>query len=237
MFGFRSKNILAIGVVAALAGACADTTGIGDTGSVRVTLQQAGTVLAPAASPAWVNLSGADMEGLDRALIASLEVTVTSIAFLPVDEDDPDDPSGMGMGDGDMDGTSWISLPLGEPVPLDLLALPSEMDSPIVIAAGDVPVGDYRKVRLFVENATISFTEAITKGNATFDAEVDHPVDIPSAANSGLKTDAIFSVVADDVGAVSDVNLLFDPTATFKNVTVTGSGRVILAPVIKAHMN
>ncbi len=71
--------------------------------------------------------------------------------------------------------------------------------------------------------------DVLTVGQATFAADSTHAVRIPSAENTGLKTDIAFTVEAD-----TDVNLLFSPDATFQNVTATGNGQVILAPVIKA---
>ncbi|MCH7473926.1 MAG: DUF4382 domain-containing protein, partial [Gemmatimonadetes bacterium] len=106
----------------------------------------------------------------------------------------------------------------------------------LVIASGAVPVGSYGDVRLFVDQATIRFKVAIDLGVAfSFAADTDYPVTIPSATETGLKTDAEFTVEADAQGDINDVNLLFNPGATFLNVTGTGTGEVILAPVIRAR--
>ena len=43
---------------------------------------------------------------------------------------------------------------------------------------------------------------------------------------------ATFTVEADAEGNVNDVNLLFSTGSTFPDVSATGSGRVMLAPVI-----
>ena len=79
-----------------------------------------------------------------------------------------------------------------------------------------------------ISNASIVLNTTIGVGQATFAADSSHAVRIPSAENTGLKTDIAFTVAAD-----TDVNLLFSPDATFQNVTATGNGQVILAPVIK----
>jgi len=112
----------------------------------------------------------------------------------------------------------------------------TEDESPLVIASGAVLVGDYASVRLFVDEAVIRFSEAVSLGlSLTFDADFDYDVSIPSGEETGIKTDAEFSVVADAEGNVNDVGLLFSPGATFLNVTGTGSGEVILAPVIRGR--
>jgi hypothetical protein len=225
----RAFGLAAAFTAMAVGGACTDTTGTlnsTDTGSVEVTLQRASVQLAPAADFA-VFLSDAGLQGkVDPSSVDSLFVTVTSIGFLPVEAEDTGEESEDPM---------WMWLDLPDPVTLDLLALPTEGDSPIVIAAGDVPVGDYRKVRMIVGGAAVFFNQAMTVGQAAFDVDTEYPVDVPSGAQSGLKTDATFSVVGDDVGDPTAVNLLFDPDATFKNVTATGSGKVKLAPVIKVR--
>ena len=80
-------------------------------------------------------------------------------------------------------------------------------------------------------------------GVAAFDADegyveddtttwVVHPVEIPSAQNTGIKADIDLVV---EEGAEGDVGLLFDADATFANVIATGNGRVKMPPVIKVR--
>lgn len=156
--------------------------------------------------------------------VASLVIRVTDIEVLPVGGDEDDDGA-------------WISLTLPDTVDLDLMALPTTAGSPLVVASGALPVGDYQNVRLFVASATIEFTGPLSLGGAvTFDANVMYDVTIPSGAQTGLKTDAAFSVTADGQGNVNDVDLLFSTGSTFQNVTGTGTGEVILAPVIRGDV-
>jgi len=155
--------------------------------------------------------------------VSSLTVTVTRVQFLRADSTE----------DGD---SGWVEVALDEPATLDLLALPTTDESPIVFASGTVEAGSYRQVRLFVNDAQITFSRDLTVGQATFTADTEYPVTIPSVDQTGIKTDAAFDVVADDTGAVADVPLFFDPSATFVNATVAGSGTVMLAPVITANM-
>jgi hypothetical protein len=89
---------------------------------------------------------------------------------------------------------------------------------------------------MIVADASIYFNNMISVGNQTYDVDMEYAVDVPSGAQSGLKTDVSFTVEADP--ATADplaVNVLFDPDMTFNNVTATGSGRVKLTPVIKTR--
>jgi len=151
--------------------------------------------------------------------VLSLVFTVDSIQFLPLAADDAE--------------SAWQSLDV-DPVEIDLAALPTSGNPPLVVAAGALPAGDYRQVRLFVSGATITFANPISLGNAkTFDADTPYPVEIPSASNTGIKTDLSFSVVDDGMGNTLGVELMFEPTASYQNVNVTGAGTVMMAPVIK----
>jgi len=128
----------------------------------------------------------------------------------------------------------WIPFVLDEPLTVDFMALPAPNESPVVIASGSVPVGTYRNVRLFVEDEFVVFSEPFTVGNSVFDMDTEYPVVIPSAEKTGIKTDLTFTVTADNEGNEEEVNLLFDTEATFRGVTATGSGKVMLPPVLKA---
>lgn len=204
-------------MAAALAGsiACSDTTAPA-TGQVSMNLSRsAGAALQSAialfSSPAGVNGS------IQTSEVTSLTITVTDIQVRQVIDDEAADTLG------------WIAFALDDAVELDLMALPVEGDSPVTIATGTLPEGDYAGVRLMISGANIVLNTTIAVGQATFAADSTHAVRIPSAENTGLKTDIAFTVEAD-----TDVNLLFSPDATFQNVTATGNGQVILAPVIKA---
>lgn len=219
MLAPRFSRVGALVLAAGLASACTDTSGIGSQGQVTVTMQQTSDgIVAQTANGWYASVTGGERVFIDKHDVESLVVTVTEIQFLPKNESGDDD-------------AMWESLLIERAVDLDLMALPTEGDSPIVIASGEVEVGDYRMVRLFVGDATIMLNTAISLGQAiTFDAgEPGHEVMIPSGTETGIKTDAEFSVIAD-----TDVNLLFDPASTFLNVTATGNGQVILAPVIRA---
>ena len=218
MFASRLSRGGALVLVVTLAGACAVGLGVGDREQVTVTMQQTSDgFFTPAVNGWYASVAGSERVFISQDDVAELTVTITEIQFLPVSEEGADAP--------------WESLPLGAVVELDLMALPTEGESPIVIATGEVLVGDYRMLRLLVTGGNIVFSIEVALGRAiTFEAgEPGHVVTIPSGMEPGIKTDAEFSVIAD-----TDVNILFDPAATFFNVAVTGNGQVILAPVIRA---
>jgi hypothetical protein len=216
---FRSSRAGTLVLTTVALAGCGDL-GPGSEANIEVTMQQSDAALA-SAPEGWLGStrSAGDASGnISRDTVAALVVRISSVQFLPTTGDSASD-------------AAWVSLDLASPVVLDLLDLPTEGASPLVIASGAVPVGEYGKVRLFVDSAAIEFKGPINIGAAvSFAAGVAHQVDIPSAAQTGLKTDIAFTV---EEGA--DVNLLFDPSTTFTNVTATGSGRVILTPVIRSR--
>lgn len=212
-------------LLAALAlGACSDT-GPGTTGSLSVTMQQTSQIFAQVAPTLVADLAGGEAVAVAVApdTVASLTVRVTRIDVLSEGDSAAADSSG-----------AWQSLDLSAPVLVDLATLPVEGSSPLVIASGRLPVGAYANVRLFVDSAAMTFKGPLSLGaGASFDAGTVYQVTIPSAAQTGLKTDASFTVDADSTGTANDVNLLFSPSSTFQNISVTGNATVTLAPVIR----
>jgi hypothetical protein len=213
----------AIGVLAvAFAFACSDSTGV-ETGTINISMQQSDAVLLQVVDGWFASVTGSQIS-LDPDDVASLNITVTELEFLE-----------GASGDGVSDNSSWTGFELPSPATVDLMALPTEGESPLLIAAGPVPVGDYRHVRLYVSDATIEFTVPIEIGQAqNFAAGTPYPVEIPSVDETGIATDVTFTVVADDVGDPTDVMLFFAPEATFANVTANGAGDVMLTPVVNA---
>lgn len=130
-------------------------------------------------------------------------------------------------------GGPWESFDI-EPVTLDLAAIaPGEGR---VLAAADLPEGDYTMVRLFLSDARIVFGEDVVVGPRTFaatdegGAEVVHALEIPSADQTGLKVPTgRFSVDAEGGTAA----LVFEPEQTLATVVATGSGRVMMSPVLR----
>lgn len=218
-----SNRLPALALCVALA-ACTDQAGME---SVDVTLQQTDGMLTQAVSGWYASITGGSSTtaAIDPDTVASLTITITDIEFLPV---------GNAAAEGDE--SAWMPLPLPEPVELDLMSLPTEDGSPLVIVSGAVDVGRYADVRLFTSSASIVFTGPIDLSEAgEFEGGMSYNVSIPSGEHTGIKTDASFNVEADAQGNINNVNLLFSPGATFLNVTGTGTGEVILAPVIRSR--
>jgi hypothetical protein len=152
--------------------------------------------------------------------VQSLTIQFTDVAFLPV-------------GASENDAASWQTLTLAAPVTLDLMALPTTTDGSVEIAAGSVPVGQYQMVRLMVGEGEIVFKGPISLGGAaSFDGGTPYAVTIPSGSQTGIKTDVSFEVTEGQDATANAAYLVFTPGTTFQNVTVTGNGGVMLAPVI-----
>lgn len=215
----RSLHVALLAVFAGGSAACGllDSSATGD---VRVTMQQSDAALSPAMSGWFASVAGVDgaAAAISKDAVQSLTITVNEIQFLPKAAEAQAADEGV-----------WISLVVD--ATFDLMALPTTDGSPLVIATGSLDVGNYGDVRLFVASAQIVFKQDVSLGvSFTFTAgEPGYPVDIPSGPETGIKTDAEFTVEAD-----TDVSLLFSPSATFLNVTGTGDGHVILAPVIRS---
>lgn len=243
----RARLSLIVASVVAVAGACSDSTGSRAMGSVEVTMQQISDPFASSGAELQLSLTPSEATArVDKDAVDSLFVWVTRIGFLPVDS--------MGTDSTDADSTAadstqsdttdtdaddqypWIWMDLDSVIRIDLMALPSDTDSVVVIGAGAVPAGDYRKVRMIVDDASVYFKQMISVGNREYDIDTEHHVDVPSGAQSGLKTDLAFTVAADETtGDPTAVNLLFDPNMTFDKVTATGSGKLKITPVLKSR--
>lgn len=219
----RFLQVGALVLVGVIPGACSDGTGLGDPEQIDVTMQQAGVGAAQMVAGWSASIQGAEVTSISAADVSSLEVTVTEIQFLP--SSSPPDEA---------DDGAWVTLDLGASVVIDLASLPTEGESPLVIASGSVPAGSYRSVRLFASSATVVFSAPIDLGVAfNFEARVEYAVEIPSGAQTGIKSDADFTVEEGAEGETNDVHLLFDPSATYLNVSGTGNGVVFLTPVIR----
>ena len=217
--GVTRLSVLAL--TAAVAAGC-DTVGPEGTGNVQVTMQKIASATATQALvDGFASAADGSYGSIDAGDVMSLTMQLDSIQFLLADAN----------------GGGWITLVLAvdpeadpvvlDPVELDLKALPTD-DAPLTIAVGDLTRGSYQSVRLFVSGAMIVFDIEVSVGGFTLAAGDSHPVTIPSGEQTGLKTDLAFIV-----DASTTVNLFFDEDATFRNVTATGSEKVILTPVLR----
>jgi len=211
----RSAVVTALG----LAAACSDTPNTPDIVDVEFRSQRAPGVSSALASSLFLSAAGGAAISPDT--IASLNVTVESIQVLPLLNNAAEG-----------DDAAWMTVPI-DPVTLDLTMLPTTDESPLVIASGKLPEGGYTNVRLFVGATSIVFKGPISLGSGiNFNGGEEYPVTIPSAAQTGIKTDMVFNAVQN-----TEVTLVFDEGASYANVTLAGNGVVILAPVIRAPGN
>ena len=223
---FQTSRVwAAMAALAAGAGVACQSAGgpSAETAEVRVTMSRQGPAVAPQAVAEWFASAAGLQARIDLETVDSLMVTLDRIEFLPAVQDDEDENGENGENGG------WQSLDV-EDVRFDLLALPATDETGLVLVIGELPVGDYRNVRLFVSDVMVWFNTPIQIGAAfTYDADVGYEVVVPSGDQTGIKTDQGFSVPVEG----ADVALVFDENATLANVTATGNGKVILAPVLR----
>ncbi len=223
----RLLGIILMGALAVGAAGCSDSTGADGTVPVTVSLRIDGTAPAAAAiDGAALVLAGP----IDPSEVTSLVVNVTGLSFLSCSTD-------CAGSDADPDSDccgQWYNVSVGDaPVPIDLMALPTEENNPLVIASGKLPIGEYQRIRINVGEALIWFSTDQSKGQALFPANPDptldegYPVTVPSGR---LNTNVGLTVEDDGTGVAVEVSLVFDPNMTFQNVHTTGSGKVILTP-------
>ncbi|UCF39735.1 MAG: DUF4382 domain-containing protein [Gemmatimonadota bacterium] len=248
---------LALGSLLLGLAACSDAgTGAGEMADATISLQQG--VVEPLLDAALVLPAGyestTDPAGnsgppvhrgpIDPSLVDSLMVTVTRVEVLP----DPQQfefgekfawggpNTGQGghgqhrFGKGTYDG-DWYSLDVVGNGRIDLMHLPAEADNGLIVAAGEIPPGVYSHVRLFVSDAMIWFNTIIERPNGVrFEPEVGYTVVIPSVEETGIKTHVDFEVP--DGG--SEIVLVFDTENMMARAVATGSGEIIVAPVLKS---
>jgi hypothetical protein len=126
----------------------------------------------------------------------------------------------------------WYALDVLANGEIDLMALPVEEGDGLVLAAGEIPAGEYKHARLFVSSATIRFNETIERpSGVVFEAGEYYEVYVPSADVSGIKTQAGFIVSE----GTSEVVLAFDGEATLRHVVVTAEGTIVVPPVFMSY--
>ncbi len=111
---------------------------------------------------------------------------------------------------------------------VDLLALPSDG---ITLVDSSLPEGSYDALRFYLTgDPTITLNQSVQVGRTTFEAG-SHTLVIPSADQNGIRLAADFTV--DAAGQV--LTVLVDDQATVNHVTATGSGRLMIAPVLNVR--
>lgn len=219
---FTTNKMHGLAVMAAVSGA-ALVNGCSDSGPTLAPSQTriaiADGAATHAALPLTLSVSGS-LVSIPASAVDQLEIEFTDIAYLA-------------PGDDENAESSWLTLTL-DAVTVDLMAIPAEDVGSFLLGEADVPVGDYRKVRLLTGDGTIVFNQTVTVPGMTFDPDTEYPVTIPSGDQTGLKVTVSFEVVEGEEGEANAAYILFEPGTTFQNVTVTGSGTIILTPVLRS---
>lgn len=159
-----------------------------------------------------------------------------------VGEQPAEEPADENVSNGGVSGASWMTVELAEGTVLviDLTELPPEAiptdgsadDAGLEIAAGELPQGIYRNVRLLGE-ATITFTEDLTMGSAEYVAGEPYPLEIPSSESSGVKVQTPkFCIGGDGTAAVT---IVFDGSASIKKIKLKPGG-ARMVPVMRADV-
>ncbi len=161
---------------------------------------------------------GSSLGNISLDDVAAINVTITAVDVLPAS------------------GEPWLSLDLAVAggVTVDLMALSA---AEVVIATATLPADDYVDARLFVEEGTLVLSQQVCLGQAApagpgcLAEGVDHSLFIPSADQTGIKTDAHFTIAE---GGADDVTLVFEAEATVRNIAwAPGLGEIIVEPVIR----
>ena len=222
MFSYKNLRVCSV-AIPLLAAGCADGTGP-TTGTVNVMMQQSSAV-ALAANPGPSFVTASPMSAVAPDQVTSLVLIIEEVQFLPVVEDTVEGQ--------EPEEAAWVSVAASD-LTIDLMALPTDAETPQQVAVGELPVGAYSGVRFVVTSATIVFSSTLTVGNTQFVADAEHAVKVPSGV---IKTDLALDVVAGEgEGQENTASLLFGPDASFQNLTATGNGQVILNPVLKAKL-
>ena len=230
-------------VLALLAAAC-DQGGTGPAGAradTRFLISQAGG----GASASMVALAdgGSPEDGHGNSLspsdVRSINIHVTGIAALPLGNDSVED-------------RDWVRL-TATPRWLNLLTLPTQPDSGLQVARGNLPAGTYGHLRLLFDTANIVFAKTVTLGHGdhvrTFHADSIYklyaggfgmPEDSASeqedddADHFGIVVPATTFTVAND--SSSTITIVFNPAQSLQRVLVTGKG-LRIRPVMGAARN
>lgn len=218
------KKLRSIAVVAAVAtvgivGACSDSGPTLAPSQTRISIAD-GALAHRAAPTLMLDVSGT-LVAIPASDVEKLEIALTDIAYL-------------GTGDDENAESAWQTFSLGATVTVDLMAIPAEEAGSFLLGEADVPVGDYQKVRLMVGEGTIVFNKDVTVPGTTFNSGEAYPVTVPSGNQTGLKVTVSFEVIEDGEPEENGAYIVFEPGTTFQNVTVTGSGSIMLAPVLRA---
>lgn len=211
-------------VLASLAAACGgDSTGPETSASVQVTIRKSTPGPGPVntASPG-TPADPTTAEILTSSDLSALEVTIDRVEVLP---------SGA-QGD-----DAWVSVSvIGDSKTADLLTL-AESGNGEPLASSDLDPGDYRNVRIFVSDASVTFRQTTTvegTGGASsreFEGGTPHPLTIPGA-QSGIELATGTITVPSPGGGM--IRVLVDTRASVGTIAVSEQG-LIMSPALTAE--
>jgi len=150
---------------------------------------------------------------IDLSNVQSVNVTLTGVIVYPEDEEGEIDVPDPGDDMEHESGAGPISL-LSHPATFDLLTLTGGISA--LLASGEVPAGEYSRIRLEVSSAELVYMDATT---APLKLE-SNKVDIPIQFDLSVNEDA-------------SITLDFDAAASVQ-VNETATGTLILRPVVTA---
>ena len=176
-------------------------------------------------SPSFMSAPAESPEGarsVEQDTVQSLVVTVVGIDVLL-----------EGASDTSATSSAWTSLDLSSSFDLNLMALPTGDAAAQLVASGAVRAGTYTHVRLRVTNPRIVFKGDVSFGaGGILEGGAEYAVVIPSSQQTGIKVAVGVTVEAD---ASTDIALVFDSAESLSNVAITGTGQVIMSPVIRVR--
>lgn len=207
----RVRSLCTIVALSAVA-ACNDSIAPGEMATVEIRLQQTAFPVLPYD---FVDTTLV----VDRGAVSRLNVVVRDVEFLPADQ-----------AGNEATPTAWVPLGLTIPVMVDLVGLPTEDFSSLLLTSGELEAGAYSNVRLLVSRATITFGAEVDLG-VLFAYEVDstYVVEVPAGDSTGLVTGRALAI--DERSEA--ISLLFDADSSFVGVTATDTGVVNLLPVLR----
>lgn len=203
----RSLGVLTLATLALVA--CDDDDGItGVEGAAEVQVR-----MASAGSSAATSLP-TSLQTISEPSRAVLELDVVESIILPI-----------GAVEARQEGAGWVEIGRVD-ADIDLLSLPEDG---VELVGGDIPEGDYDRLRFFLTaDPIVVLTETVRVGRTTYPAG-PNPLRIPSVDQAGFRVAADFDVDDDD-GEI--LTLFVDEDATLGRVKATGSGTLMIAPVL-----
>jgi len=165
-------------------------------------------------------LDDGSLASLTVGSVHSVHVRVTGVQALPANLDENSE-------------AAWVSLSVQGGGEFDLMQLSV---AAVELARGELEAGTYRSVRLFFDEASITFHTPVTVGAGpaarTYEAGEPYPLTVPSGAQTGIKVPSAGFIVTEATGG--EVSIVFDADASVQSVQALPTG-VQMSPVLTAR--